>query len=257
MARATARTSGGRRAGASRARAAGTRRCAPALRRPRTCRALLPAQPRALHRERRRVQTANLRFRVAANMVNRGDTAPPGRCSRNLSVYSGSSAFRAARPRCSDTSSDKAYEDGDLALAIELSLESAAIADDLGWAWWEAGQLCGAAKFERERGGLDAAEGHAFRTLELSLGLGDRRRLVFAAAELAILAAERGDAERAGRLWGAVEGELTSGPQSASGRATMRSSKASSCAQTALRSETRGGGQPDVGGRSCRLVPAG
>ena len=34
--------------------------------------------------------------------------------------------------------------------------------------------------------------------LELSLSLGDRRRVVFAAAELAVIAAERGDAERAG-----------------------------------------------------------
>ncbi len=42
-------------------------------------------------------------------------------------------------------------------------------------------------------------------------GLGPRR-LVFAAAELAILAAERGDAERAGRLWGAVESEVSSLP---------------------------------------------
>ena len=46
----------------------------------------------------------------------------------------------------------------------------------------------------------------------LSLDLGDRRRLVFAGAELAILAAERGDAERAGRLWGAVESEVDAGP---------------------------------------------
>ena len=42
----------GRRAGASRPRAAGTRRCARPLRRIRTGRALLPAEPRALHRKR-------------------------------------------------------------------------------------------------------------------------------------------------------------------------------------------------------------
>jgi hypothetical protein len=35
---------------------------------------------------------------------------------------------------------------------------------------------------------------------------------VFTAAELAVIAAERGDAERAGRLWGAVESEVSSGP---------------------------------------------
>jgi hypothetical protein len=78
------------------------------------------------------------------------------------------------------------------------------------WKWWEAGQPCNAAWFERERGNLDAAEKHALRALELSRDVGDRRRLVFAAAELAIPAVERGDAERAGRLWGAVESEVSS-----------------------------------------------
>jgi hypothetical protein len=49
-------------------------------------------------------------------------------------------------------------------------------------------------------------------SLELSLGLGDRRRVVFVAAELAILAVERGDRERAGCLWGAVESEVSPAP---------------------------------------------
>ena len=35
---------------------------------------------------------------------------------------------------------------------------------------------------------------------------------MFVAAELAIIAVERGDAERAGRLWGAVESEVSSAP---------------------------------------------
>ena len=52
--RATARTNPGRRTGASRPRLAGTRRCARPLRRIRTGRALLPAEPRALRRKRRR-----------------------------------------------------------------------------------------------------------------------------------------------------------------------------------------------------------
>ena len=82
----------------------------------------------------------------------------------------------------------------------------------MGWAWWESGQLAGAAELERERGDLDAAEGHALRCLELSLSLGDRRRAVLTAAKLAVIAAERGDAERAGRLWGAIESEQTSRP---------------------------------------------
>ena len=63
---------------------------------------------------------------------------------------------------------------------------------------------------ERELGRLDDAERHAQRSLELSHGLGDRRQMIFAGAELAIIAAYRGDAARAGLLWGAVEAEASS-----------------------------------------------
>ena len=107
---------------------------------------------------------------------------------------------------------EKPHGEGDLARAIELTLESAAnrARDWVGMVG--AGQLAGAAEFERERGDLDAAEGHALRCLELSLSLGDRRRVVLTAAKLAVFAAERGNAEQAGRLWGAIESEQTSRP---------------------------------------------
>jgi hypothetical protein len=44
------------------------------------------------------------------------------------------------------------------------------------------------------------------------LSLGNRRSIMLVAAKLAVIAAERGDAERAGRLWGAIESDETSGP---------------------------------------------
>ena len=158
------------------------------------------------------VQTANLRYRVAGNMVDRGETAAAWplleeslRTFRQLGLPRGEAqvlGYLAEKPDA----------EGDLARAIELTLESAAIAHEIGWAWWESGQLSGAAELERKRGDLDAAEGHALRSLELSLGLGARRGVVFTAAKLAIIAAERGDAEQAGRLWGAIESEQASRP---------------------------------------------
>ena len=158
------------------------------------------------------VQTANLRYRVAGNMVDRGETAAAWplleeslRTFRHLGLPRGEAqalGYLAERP----------HAEGDLAHAIELSLESAAVAQAIGWPWWESGQLRFAAALERERGELDAAEGHALRCLELSLALGDRRRVMFAAAELALIAADRGDTERAGRLWGAIESEQISTP---------------------------------------------
>jgi hypothetical protein len=105
----------------------------------------------------------------------------------------------------------KAYAEGDLARAIELALESASIAREVEWTWWEAGQLAFAATVERELGDLDAAEVHSVRSLELSLKLGDRQSIVYDTAELAIIASARGDAMRSGLLWGAIEMEVSSG----------------------------------------------
>ena len=157
------------------------------------------------------VQTANLRYRVAGHMVTMGETAAAWplledslRTFRQLGLPRGEAQVLGYL-------AEKPHGEGDLARAIELSLESAAIAHEIGWAWWESGQLADAAELERERGGLDAAEGHALRCLELSLRLGDRRRVVHTAADLAVIAAEHGDAERAGRIWGAIESEVSAG----------------------------------------------
>ena len=156
-------------------------------------------------------QVANVRARAAWNMVMRGEAAAAWPLLEDAL-----DAFRRLGLRLQEGEvlgflSRKAHTDGDLARAIELSLQSAAIAREVGWAWWEAGQLDSAATLERERGHLDAAEAHALRSLVISLGLGDRMHTVFTGAELAIIAAERGDAERAGRLWGAVESEVRAG----------------------------------------------
>jgi tetratricopeptide (TPR) repeat protein len=158
------------------------------------------------------IQTANLRYRVAGQMVTMGETAAAWplledslRTFRQLGLPRGEAQVLGYL-------AEKPHEEGDLARAIELALESAAIAHEIDWGWWESGQLAAAAEFERERGDLDAAEGHALRCLELSLSLGDRRRAVLTAAKLAVIAAERGDAEQAGRLWGAIESEQTSRP---------------------------------------------
>ena len=158
------------------------------------------------------VQTANLRYRVAGNMVDRGETAAAWplleeslRTFRQLGLPRGEAQVLGYL-------AEKPHAEGGLARAIELTLESAAVAQEIGWAWWEAGQLHGAAALERKLGKLNAAKGHALRSLELSLGLGDRRRVVLTAAELTVIAAERGDAEQAGRLWGAIESEQASRP---------------------------------------------
>jgi predicted ATPase len=158
------------------------------------------------------LQTANLRYRVAGNMVNIGETAAAWplleeslRTFRQLGLPRGEAQVLAYL-------SERPHGEGDLARAIELRLESAAIAHEIGWEWWESVQLAWAAELELQRGGIDAAGGHALRSLELSLRLGDRRSAVLTAGKLAVVAAEREDAEQAGRLWGAIESEHASQP---------------------------------------------
>ena len=158
------------------------------------------------------IQTANLRYRVAGNMVNRGEQAAAWPLLEESLLTFRQLGLPRGEAQVLGFLAEKPHAEGDLARAIELTLESAAIAHEIGWGWWESGQLHGAAALERKLGKLDAAEAHALRSLELSLALGNRRGVFFAAAELAVIAAERSDAERAGRLWGAIESEQTSRP---------------------------------------------
>ena len=157
------------------------------------------------------IHAAHIRFRIAANMSIRGDTAAAFPLLEDVLRRSRRLGMKPAESQALAFLADKADADGDPELAIELALESAAIAHEAGWAWWEAGELCSAATFERKHSQPAAAESHATRALELALGLGDRLHTLFAAAELAVIAAARGDAGRAGRLWGAIESEAGTG----------------------------------------------
>ncbi len=162
-------------------------------------------------REGNETDTAHMRFRIAANMTMRGETAAAWPLIEDSLREARKLGSRVGESQALAFLVQKAYAEGDLASAIELALESAAIAGDVGWEWWEAGQFGTAASLERERGNFDAAETYAYRSLEAAVALGDRQHLVFAAASLASIAADRGDAETAGRLWGAVESEAAMG----------------------------------------------
>ncbi len=154
---------------------------------------------------------AHIRFRIAASMVFRGDAPSAWPQLEELLRDARETGVRPAECQALAFLVGRAYRAGDIDTAIALALESADIAREIGWQWWEAGQVLTLATLERERHGLDAAERYGFRCLELAVALRDRRLLVFSAAELAIIAATRGDRARAGLLWGAVEAEARGG----------------------------------------------
>jgi hypothetical protein len=61
-------------------------------------------------------------------------------------------------------------------------------------------------------GRVDDAEEHARESLAIADRLGDRSGRVFGVGLLSCVAAERGELERAGRLWGAIEAEHAFAP---------------------------------------------
>jgi predicted ATPase/class 3 adenylate cyclase len=101
---------------------------------------------------------------------------------------------------------------GDDERAAPLIAESARLAHEAGVRWWEQGMLAELAALALRTRRFDEGETRARESLELAARLGDRSGRVFGVGLLACVAAERGKAERAGRLWGAIEDETAHAP---------------------------------------------
>jgi tetratricopeptide (TPR) repeat protein len=97
--------------------------------------------------------------------------------------------------------------DGDLAGAIELTSRSAAMAREIGWTWWESGQLHELLMLALRSRELDEAERQGRAALTIEREHENRLWTVYTLAGLAQVALARGDVKRAGLLWGAAERE--------------------------------------------------
>ena len=98
------------------------------------------------------------------------------------------------------------------AQAYALIADSADRAEAVGVQWWRAGMLIELAALSLEAGRLDDADAKARESLELADGMSDYGGRVFGVGVLACVAAERGDRDRAGRLWGAIEDDRVGAP---------------------------------------------
>jgi hypothetical protein len=98
-------------------------------------------------------------------------------------------------------------DEGELTDAYELLAESAALGRRVAVDWWVGGMLAELAALSLATGSVDRADLHARESLAVANRLGDRAGRVFGVGLLACVAAERGELERAGRLWGAIEDE--------------------------------------------------
>jgi predicted ATPase/class 3 adenylate cyclase len=105
-----------------------------------------------------------------------------------------------------------ARDAGDAERAYALISESAAAARQAGVVWWEGGMLAELAALALNADRLDEAEARARESLAIAESLRDRPGRVFGVGLLAWVAAARGEAERAGPLWGAIEDEVALAP---------------------------------------------
>jgi hypothetical protein len=103
-------------------------------------------------------------------------------------------------------------DEGDERAALDLVRESAALADEVGVPWWESGALAELASLSLNLGLLDEGEARARESLAIADELRDRPGRIFGVGILARVAAERGQVERAARLWSAVADEHAGAP---------------------------------------------
>lgn len=103
--------------------------------------------------------------------------------------------------------------DGDLERATELTRRSAEMASTDGWVWWESGQRHELLMLALRGGDLDEAEREGLAALRIEREQENRLWALYTLAGLAQVALARGDLERAGALWGAVEDDAAGFPR--------------------------------------------
>ena len=98
-----------------------------------------------------------------------------------------------------------AFAQGDPEQGLRLALESGSVADSTGFTWWRGVTLLGASEWLVAGEDPERAIPVYLEGLAGLVSVQDRVNLPIALAAGAAIAALRGDAERAGVLWGAVE----------------------------------------------------
>jgi predicted ATPase len=105
-----------------------------------------------------------------------------------------------------------AYREGDPEAGLALLERSVAMAGALGAPSWQGAMLGFLVKHALDARRLDEADSWARERLELSYRTGDLNDMVLTLADLARIAAEAGDPQRAGRLWGILQVAGAQGP---------------------------------------------
>jgi predicted ATPase/DNA-binding SARP family transcriptional activator len=149
-----------------------------------------------------------LQRRLANTMLASGDRAGAIELVQQALARARAGGFRFEESELLDTLSVAEFEGGNVETAYDLVLRSLKLGRELGaWPWGESIKLLNIAEFAIELGRVEDAEAPCLEALALSREIGSRINTVYALAVLAMAARARGDDDRAGRLWGAIEAE--------------------------------------------------
>jgi predicted ATPase len=99
------------------------------------------------------------------------------------------------------------FQEGNLEASAELYRQNLELSREIGFRWFEAIALVNHAEISLKLGRYEEGDEQARAALALARALDDRLLTATMLALLATAARSRGDAERSGRLWGAVEAE--------------------------------------------------
>jgi non-specific serine/threonine protein kinase len=105
-----------------------------------------------------------------------------------------------------------AWREGNQERALELWAEGASRCEKVGFTWMQAIAVHAVANAADQLGRTDLARQRAPEALRLCRECDDRQLTLYALALVARLAAKDGQADQAGRLWGAIEAEESRGP---------------------------------------------
>jgi predicted ATPase/class 3 adenylate cyclase len=151
--------------------------------------------------------TAQLLHRLGVAVMYRGDLVRAG----SLLEESMQLGRRLRRPRLEAVNvgmlGDLEWRRGERETGLGLLQRSAVLAERAGHVWWQSVMLVIVSGYAMELGRVDDAESSARRSLELSSGMRDPLNMTWALTTMAWAAAARGEAGRAGILWGAMEAE--------------------------------------------------
>ena len=155
---------------------------------------------------------AVLLLRLGIQAMRRGELAQARKLVDESQTIHDRNGDRWGQVQTAGTLGAIARDAGDSSRAHELILLSANMARETGGDWWEGGMLSELAMLSLSAGRIDEAEARARDSLTLAEASRDRSGCVFNVGVLATVAAGRGQAELAGRLWGAIEGEQAGAP---------------------------------------------